>query len=197
MAKNKRKQKQLPAVNSADRATIQKQAVVQAKLTATNALEESLRYSNWDSWNYNQSLSSQNGYNNISLELLSLQQILLTYLYKTFGILAKVIDIPVDDAYKQGGFELEDDSISEQELKELQDDIKKSIDPLKTARKWARLYGGSALVVLDDRELYKPLDYNNLYKKPFEVIAVDRWQLQYSEPNVNIKGGKWVLTQYV
>lgn len=196
MAKNKRKQKQLPAVNSADRATIQKQAVVQAKLTATNALEESLRYSNWDSWNYNQSLSSQNGYNNISLELLSLQQILLTYLYKTFGILAKVIDIPVDDAYKQGGFELEDDSISEQELKELQDDIKKSIDPLKTARKWARLYGGSALVVLDDRELYKPLDYNNLYKKPFEVIAVDRWQLQYSEPNVNIKGGKWVLTQY-
>lgn len=194
MAKNKRKNK-LTASNSSE-ATIVKQAEVQAVLTAKNALEQSLRYSNWDSWNYNQSLSSQNGYNNISLELLSLQQILLTYLYKTFGILAKVIDIPVDDAYKDGGFDLEDDTIDEKELTELQKNVLRSIESLKTVRKWARLYGGGALVVVDKNRLETPLNLKDLYQRPFEIMAVDRWQLQYSEPNVNIKGGKWILTQY-
>ena len=113
MAKNKNKNK-IVAQNSVT--PFEKQVNIQGELTAKNALEQSLMLSNWDSWNYNQSLSSINGYNNISLELLSLQQILLTYLYKTFGILAKVVDIPVDDAYKDGGFDLEADSIDEKEL---------------------------------------------------------------------------------
>lgn len=195
MAKNRNKNK-IVARNSVT--SFEKQVNIQGELTAKNALERSLMLSNWDSWNYNQSLSSINGYNNISLELLSLQQILLTYLYKTFGILAKVVDIPVDDAYKDGGFDLEADSISEDELKKLEDNIRRlqSIDVLKTARKWARLFGGSAIVINDGRPLNTPLRLENLYKRPFELIAVDRWQLQYSEPNINIRGGKWVLTQY-
>jgi hypothetical protein len=173
MAKNRHKNK-LTATNSVE-PTLEKQAVVQAELTAKNALENALRLSNWDTWNYKQSLSSQNGYNNISLELLSLQQILLTYLYKTFGILGKVIDIPVDDAYKDGGFDLEADSIDEKELKELQDSLTelKSIDALKTARKWARLFGGSALIVMDGKKLDTPLNLEELYQKPFELMAVE------------------------
>lgn len=195
MAKNKNKNK-LVAKNAAT--PFEKQVAIQGELTAKNALEQSLLLSNWDSWNYNQSLSSINGYNNISLELLSLQQILLTYLYKTFGILGKVIDIPVDDAYKDGGFDLEADSISENELKKLEDNIRRlqSIDKLKMARKWARLYGGSALVIADGKDLSKPLNFKNLYNMPFDIVPVDRWQLQYSEPNVNIPNGKWILTNY-
>lgn len=195
MAKNRNKNK-IVARNSVT--PFEKQVNIQGELTAQNALEQSLMLSNWDSWNYNQSLSSINGYNNISLELLSLQQILLTYLYKTFGILAKVIDIPVDDAYKDGGFDLEADSIDEEELKKLEDNIKRlqSIDALKTARKWARLFGGSALVLNDGGDFSKPVDLKTLYKKPFELIPVDRWQLQYSEPNINLPKGKWTLTQY-
>lgn len=195
MAKNRNKQN-LSARNS--QTPLEKQAQIQSELTAKNALEQSLKLANWDSYNYNQSLSSLNGYNNISLELLSLQQILLTYLYKTFGILGKVVDIPVDDAYKDGGFDLEADSIDEKELKKLEDNLRKSqsIDVLKTARKWARLFGGAAIVVLDSKKLDTPLDMKGLYNKPFELIAVDRWQLQYSEPNVNMKGGSWILTQY-
>lgn len=195
MAKNRNKNK-IVARNSVT--PFEKQVNIQGELTAQNALEQSLMLSNWDSWNYNQSLSSINGYNNISLELLSLQQILLTYLYKTFGILAKVIDIPVDDAYKDGGFDLEADSIDEEELKKLEDNIKRlqSIDALKTARKWARLFGGAALVLNDGGDLSKPVDLKTLYKKPFELIPVDRWQLQYSEPNINLPKGKWTLTQY-
>lgn len=198
MAKNKNKQN-LKARNS-QITPLEKQAMVQSELTAQNALEYSLRWSNWDSWNYNQSLSSINGYNNISLELLTLQQVLLTYLYKTFGILGKIIDIPVDDAYKDGGFDLEADSIDEKELKDLEDNIRKlgTIEKLKTARKWARLFGGSALIVItgDKDDLSKPLNFERLYNRPFEIMPVDRWQLQYSEPDVNMKGGKWTVTQY-
>lgn len=194
MAKNKHKQK-LQATNSTE-PTLEKQAVIQAELTAKNSLENALRLSNWDTWNYNQSLSSINGYNNISLELLTLQQILLTYLYKTFGILGKVVDIPVDDAYKDGGFDLDADTISEDEVKELQDDIVKSITQLKIARRWARLYGGAALIILDGRELDKPINYENLYQRPFELMAVDRWQLQYSESDVRIPNGKWMVVNY-
>lgn len=198
MAKNRNKQN-LQARNS-QITPLEKQAMVQGELTAQNALEYSLKWSNWDSWNYNQSLSSINGYNNISLELLTLQQVLLTYLYKTFGILEKIIDIPVDDAYKDGGFDLEADSIDEKELKNLEDNFRKhkTIDALKTARKWARLFGGAALIVItgDKEDLSKPLNFERLYNRPFDIIAVDRWQLQYSEPDVNMKGGKWTVTQY-
>lgn len=194
MAKNKHKHK-LTASNSSE-ATLERQAVVQAELTAKNALQDALRLSNWDTFNYNQSLSSQNGYNNISLELLTLQQILLTYLYKTFGILGKVIDIPVDDAYKDGGFDLDADSINENELIDLQKDVLKSITPLKTARKWARLFGGSALIVMDGKELNTPLNPKELYQRPFELLPVDRWQLQYSLPDIRMQGGKFTVVNY-
>lgn len=194
MAKNKHKK--LQATNAVT--PLEKQTQVQAELTAKNALQDALRLSNWDSFNYNQSLSSQNGYNNISLELLTLQQILLTYLYKTFGILGKVIDIPVDDAYKQGGFDLDADSVNEKEVKELQDSLTelRSIDALKTARKWARLFGGSALVVMDGKKLDTPLNFEGLYQRPFELMPVDRWQLQYSLPDIRMGGGEYTIVNY-
>ena len=194
MAKNKHKK--LQATNAVT--PLEKQAQVQANLTAKNALQDALRLSTWDTFNYNQSLSSQNGYNNISLELLSLQQILLTYLYKTFGILGKVVDIPVDDAYKQGGFDLDADSINEKEIKELQDSLTelKSLEALKMARKWARLFGGSALIVMDGKKLDTPLNLEGLYQNPFEIMAVDRWQLQYSLPDVRMGGGTYTVVNY-
>lgn len=195
MAKNKRKNK-IIASNS-NSASLEKQAVIQGGLTARNSLDTALRLSDWDCLNYNQSLSSVNGYNNISLEILSLQQILLTYLYKTFGILAKIVDIPVDEAYKDGGFDLDADTIDENEINELEKVVRKDIDEIKTARKWARLFGGGALVALNDTEdLSQPLDLNELEGKELEFIAVDRWQMVYSEGNINLPNGTWGLVQY-
>lgn len=195
MAKNRGKNK-IIASNS-NSASLEKQAVIQGGLTARNSLDTALRLSDWDCLNYNQSLSSVNGYNNISLELLSLQQILLTYLYKTFGILAKIVDIPVDDAYKDGGFDLDADTIDENEINELEKVVRKDIDEIKTARKWARLFGGGALVALNDTEdLSQPLDLNELEGKELEFIAVDRWQMVYSEGNINLPNGTWGLVQY-
>lgn len=195
MAKNRGKNK-IIASNS-NSASLEKQAVIQGGLTARNSLDTALRLSDWDCLNYNQSLSSVNGYNNISLELLSLQQILLTYLYKTFGILAKIVDIPVDEAYKDGGFDLDADTIDENEINELEKVVRKDIDEIKTARKWARLFGGGALVALNDTEdLSQPLDLNELEGKELEFIAVDRWQMVYSEGNINLPNGTWGLVQY-
>lgn len=97
------------------------------KLTAQNSLETALRCGNGlDNWS--QTLSPRNAYNNLSLVMISQWQILLSYLYKTYGVLAKMVDIPVDDAYKGGGFTLETDSIEEEELKELEKTINKNQD---------------------------------------------------------------------
>lgn len=175
--------------------SIERQAQIQGGLTAKNALESALRLSDWDY--FNNSLNPVNGYNNISIDVLSLQQILITYLYKTYGILAKIVDIPVDDAYKDGGFDLDADSIDEGELQELDKEVKNNdIEEIKTARKWARLFGGGALVVLDGGDLDKPLNVNRLYGRDLQFMAVDRWQLSYSKPNINMTGGYWKLVQY-
>lgn len=175
--------------------TLERAAQIQGGLAAKNSLETALRLSDWD--NLSQSLNPNNGYNNISINVLSLQQLLLTYLYKTYGILAKIVDIPVDDAYKEGGFDLEADSIDETELNELDKKIKtQDIEEIKTTRKWARLFGGGALIALTGDDLSKPLNINNLYNKDLQFLSVDRWQLSYSKPNVNMTGGYWNLVQY-
>lgn len=143
-----------------------------------------------------QTLYSANAYSNIMSQILTLEQLLLTYLYKTYGILAKIIDIPVDDAYKGGGFDLEADTISEKELIEFQKEVRKrDIEPIKTARKWARLFGGAAIIALSGNDLKQPLNLETLQGKPVEFMAVDRWQLAYSLPNVEMRGGFWSLTQ--
>lgn len=196
MAKNKHKQK-LTAQNS-QLTELEKHAQVQTKLTAKNALEEALRLTDADNFDWNNSLNPCNGYNNISFVMLSQQQILLTYLYKTFGILANIVDIPVDDAYKRGGFDLEADSIDEDELHELEKYVskKQDIKQIKNARKWARLYGGAALIIFDGGDLDKPLNEKALSNSSFELLAVDRWQLAYSEPHIDIPGGVWTVSNY-
>ena len=197
MAKNKNK-KPLKATNTADDNIMQVIEQESRKLTAQNSLETALRCGNGlDNWS--QTLSPRNAYNNLSLVMISQWQILLSYLYKTYGVLAKMIDIPVDEAYKGGAFTLETDSVDEAELKELEKTIAKNQDikQIKNARKWARLYGGAALIALSGDDLSKPLDYKSLYGKPLEFMAVDRWQLSYSEPNINIPGGQWeYINQY-
>lgn len=197
MAKNKGK-KPLKATNTADNNITQIIEQETKKLTAQNSLETALRCGGGlDNWP--QTLSPRNAYNNLSLVMISQWQILLSYLYKTYGVLAKMIDIPVDDAYKGGGFTLETDSVDEDELKALEKtiNINQDIKQIKNARKWARLYGGAALIALSGDDLSKPLDYKSLYGKPLEFMAVDRWQLSYSEPNINIPGGQWeYINQY-
>lgn len=200
MGKNKNRNK-IMARNSANEIqmpTIIKQAQLQKSFTASNSIEEALMLTDWDMGFYNQSLSPLNSYNNFSPNLLTLQPILLTNLYKTYGVLGRIIDAPVDKAYKNGGFDLEADSIDENELKDLKDVLVKNQDikKLKTGRKWARLFGGGALIAISGNDLSKPLNLEKLYGQRLEFMPVDRWQLSYSKPNINIPGGTWNLVNY-
>lgn len=197
MAKNKRKSSYVASNSTNDDCinTLMEQEA--SKLTAANALETALRCGAMDYRNWAQGLSPQNAYNNVSLVMISQQQLLLSYLYKTYGILAKMVDIPVDDAYKGGGVTLECETVSEDELKALERKIDKCQDirQIKNARKWARLYGGAALIALSGNDLSTPLNPQNLKGRPLEFMAVDRWQLSYSEPNINMPGGQWEYVQ--
>ena len=176
---------------------LQNMAKVQADLTAQNSLDEALRLTDVDLWATNQpSLSTVGAVKNIKFDLLTMQYQLVTFLYKTYGILAKVVDVPVDDAYRYGGFEIQAETIDDNELKELENALKtnRDIENLKQGRKWARLFGGAALICLDGTDLKEPLNLENLEGKPVEFVPIDRWQLNYSESNINIPNGKWYLT---
>lgn len=176
--------------------SIQTQATIQGGLTAKNSLTTALRLSDWDCFNYNQSLSLGNAFNNISIELLSLQQILLTYLYKTYGTLSKIVDVPVDDAFKNNGFQLQAESIDDDELDKLQKAVYKEVKRVKKAYRWARLFGGGAIVCVTGNDLDKPLNIQKLYGRDVRFMAVDKWQLNYSQPNINIPNGSWQLINY-
>ena len=174
---------------------LEQAAKVQAQITAQNSLDEALRLTDVDNWAMNQpSLSTIGAAMNIKFDLLSMQYQLITFLYKTYGILGKVVDVPVDDAYRYGGFDIEADTINEKELAELEHELKinNDIEQLKQARKWARLFGGGALICLDGKELKEPLKLAK--DMPVEFIPVDRWQLTYDKANILETGGKWYLT---
>lgn len=195
MAKNKHR---AAVVNRTDGAgeQLNRAVAIQKSFNATNSLQEALRLGECNVDFTQPSLQSMNGYNNIATQIITLQQYLLTYLYKTYGILGKIIDIPVDDAYKGGGFTLDADSIDEDDVKDLTDAITRyqDIEKIKTARKWARLFGGGALIAITGKDLKEPLNVKQ--GDELEFMAVDRWQLAYSLPNVMMRNGFWSLTQY-
>ena len=87
----------------------------------------------------------------------------LTSLYEGNGLFSKIIDTPAEEALKHG-FNLnlnsdELDNFVEECLDELEWEEKAA-----TAIKWARLYGGSIIVMLidDGRGLEEPVDWQNI-----------------------------------
>lgn len=174
--------------------------ILQGHLTAENALDEALRLTDADCFVLNQpTLSTFAAYKNVKYDLLTLQYNLLTYLYKTYGILAKVCDVPVDDAYRYGGFDISAETINDDELKELKNKLARSndIEQLKQARKWARLFGGAALICIEDgKSLDTELDFAKLKNSDIKFMPVERWRLNYTEGNIVTPGGEWYLCNY-
>ena len=98
----------------------------------------------------------------------------LSRLYEGNGLFAKIINRPAEEAVKHGlDIDFGDEDISEyieEELDELSWESK-----FATAEKWARLYGGSIIVMLvdDGRGLEEPLDLDNV-KGLKELRVYDR-----------------------
>lgn len=107
---------------------------------------------------------------------LTLQWQLLTYMYKTHGVIQTAIDIPVLDALR-GGVDIHSGEMDTDDIKELQDDIEEDgiFKALGTAEKWARLYGGAALIINVDQNPEQPLDEDNV--GDLELYPCSRWEL--------------------
>lgn len=87
----------------------------------------------------------------------------LTNLYEGNGLFSKIIDTPAEEALKHGfNLNLNNDEL-DNFVEEALDDLEWE-DKATTAIKWARLYGGSIIVMLinDGKGLEEPVDWENI-----------------------------------
>lgn len=113
---------------------------------------------------------------------ITLNRVLLSYSYMTFGIIQTFIDQPVEDAFR-GGLDIKCDELSPDEIKELQDCLEKKGDlkAVKDTMKWAKLYGGAGLIINTDQDPLTPLDMGAISEdSPLTFIDADRWELIYN-----------------
>lgn len=117
--------------------------------------------------------------NNYSL--VTLNRIILTYLYTGNGIFQTAVQLPIQDAIGKG-FELESGELDSEDIEKVYEfweekDILGSILDYWT---WVRLYGGGALLINTNQDPEKPLSYDNLDKSAIELYDIDRWQIDTS-----------------
>ena len=119
-------------------------------------------------------LGNANQYNPVSLN-----RILLSYAYMTFGIIQTFIDQPVEDALR-GGVDIETDELNEDDISLLQDVLVelKDYEAIKNSMKWAKLYGGAGLIINTDQDPTTELDMDLVSEQsPLSFIDADRWEL--------------------
>jgi phage-related protein (TIGR01555 family) len=115
---------------------------------------------------------------------LTLQWSLLTYLYKTHGIIQTAIDMPVLDALR-GGVDIHSGELSHDDTKallELEEEVG-AFSALSEAMVWVRLFGGGGLIVNTNQTPEQPLSLTGL--KKIEFYPFSRWELQ--APGINPK----------
>lgn len=108
---------------------------------------------------------------------LTINHLMLTYLYKTHGVIQTGIDTPVLDALR-GGLELESktNELDGDDLIELADWLEENVmEQLMESLFWKRLYGGAGLVINTDQRPDQPLDLRKLRR--LEFYAANRWEL--------------------
>ena len=112
---------------------------------------------------------------------------LLSESYVEHGLIQTMIDLPVDDAFRTE-VEFKTSELTKEEqakIKEFMED-KDFIEKFKYSIKWARLFGGGALIIMTgEDDLSQPLDPKKLKGMPVEFIPVDLWELYYGDFDVN------------
>ena len=107
----------------------------------------------------------------------------LNEIYVEHGIVATLVDLPVDDGFR-GGVEVTSDELSQDEAEDLNYRLERDgiLRNFCQALKWARLFGGGALLIINDEDPATPFNVNNV-KQGDEVIfkPVDMWELYYGQ----------------
>lgn len=118
--------------------------------------------------------------------LLSNFRQLLAQMYVEHGIVQTLVDQPVDDAFRSG-FEIKTGQLSGEEIEDLEVFMEKegAISALIQAKKWTRLFGGGAVLIITDQDPATPLDMAKLKdNSPIEFRAVDMWELFFTRQNI-------------
>ena len=123
---------------------------------------------------YNPSVSMANSPSG----MLSYNWVALTNMYKDNGFVQVAIDMPVADAFKNGGFEIDSNTADPDELNQLMEYMsdKGDIETLKDCLRFGRLYGGSAIIINTNQQSGTPFNPATIKDKTVEFLAVDRWQ---------------------
>jgi len=120
---------------------------------------------------------------NNNYSLITLNRIVLTYLYTSSGIFQTAIDLPTQDALSRG-IEIESDQMSPTDIDELMDFMEESgqFTALLNAWNWGRLYGGAGLIINTNQDPQEPLNLRTLKNSPLEFYDADRWQFDNAHP---------------
>jgi len=130
-------------------------------------------------------------YYNTRKYLVSNNRTLLSWLYVETGIIQTLIDQPVDDAFRHG-VEIIAPQLDSSDIAVLQEYLRSSgaMEAVIQARKWARLFGGGAVMVITDQDPNSKLSIDRINEKsPMAFRAVEAWELYH-----NINGDE--LTTY-
>ncbi len=133
--------------------------------------------------------SQLSGYDTVSFannySLITLQRIILTYLYSGNGIFQTAIQLPIQDGLAKG-IEIESGELSPEDIDEILDWFEEhdAWRRLQDFWSWVRVYGGGALVINSDQDPEKPMNWRRLQGAPIELYDVDRWQM--SSPDIQM-----------
>ncbi len=111
---------------------------------------------------------------------------LLSQMYVEHGIVQTLIDQPVDDAFR-AGFEIKTGQLDQEDIEDLKVYVERNqvIAQAMQAMKWARLYGGGAILIITDQDPTTPLNIKAIKENsPLEFRSVDMWELYYSQQNI-------------
>ena len=121
-----------------------------------------------------ETLAQNNRYVNITIN-----RIILAYLYNEHGIIQAAIDMPVQDALR-GGLDISSPELDADDIEQLKDDIEgyQDLEKAGEATVWKRLFGGAGLIVNNGEDPEQPLDMAAITNVNFlEFYAADRWEL--------------------
>lgn len=163
---------------------------VSKKLIVNNGLETAIGIP------YNSNHFTQVGtiLTNANPDLMSLDWVALANTYKSNGFAKIAVDLPVQDAFRDGGFTLDSQTLTADELIELQDFMadKGDLDVIKDCCRWGRLFGGGVVIAYTTQDPSTPFNPETIKNKEVEFLAADRWQC-YPEAKSLFLADKFIL----
>lgn len=127
------------------------------------------------------------GYNTIAhannYSLITLNRIILTYLYTGNGVFQTAVQLPIQDAIK-GGVEIQSSELDNDDIEKIYEyweehGLWQTVLDYMT---WVRLYGGGAIMINSYQNPEKKLTYKGLDRGELEFYDLDRWQLDTNLP---------------